>query len=176
MIVRQSPCGHQHPPSPPPPVSNRDWQAQAQAARVSRRRWGEARICIRRTKGSIQRDRDLQSPAQDRAEYGTRIRVPEFPDLRPIGAPFHWQVPEYSAGIGNWGPGVPRCRFRPNLETGIPAPFPGQIGKHGGNWNFGVYHQLCTSQVQSQPRPTGTGTLCLRAHRPGVVNGNRNCQ
>ncbi len=40
----------------------------------------------------------------------------------------------------------PVSRSRPNLETGIPSRFPGQIGNRGdGNWGFpglGHYHQL----------------------------------
>jgi hypothetical protein len=40
---------------------------------------------------------------------------------------------ESPAGDG----GFPDSRFRPSRESGIPSPFPGQIGD-GGNGNWGV--------------------------------------
>ena len=72
-----------------------------------------------------------QHPAQDRACCTHTEGHPRFPDLRPIRAPF--PVP---GRIGNGGK-LADSRFRPNRETGIPSPFPCQIGNRGnGNWGF----------------------------------------
>jgi hypothetical protein len=43
----------------------------------------------------------------------------------------------FPAKAGNGPGGFPDSRFRPNRESGIPSPIPGQIGNRGnGNWGF----------------------------------------
>ncbi len=98
--------------------------------------------------------------------------------LRPIGIPI--SVPGRSSS-GNGGfLNISRSESRPNRETGVPSPFPGQIGNRGnGNWGFPgmgapAASLLATVQFFSEtdaaaagPAPgsgrsvgTGTGTQC----------------
>jgi hypothetical protein len=44
--------------------------------------------------------------------------------------------------------GFPASRFRPSRESGIPSPFPGEIGNRGnGNWGFPGLAQAGTTRI-----------------------------
>ena len=72
----------------------------------------------------------------------------------------------FPAKSGNGG--FPDSRFRPNRESGIPSPIPGQIGNRGnGNWGFpglGRPRQPLLAEARDRPgRPGSDPPLAGRA-------------
>jgi hypothetical protein len=81
----------------------------------------------------------------------------------------------------------PDSRFRPNRESGVPSPIPGQIGNRGNrNWGFpgpslgrsrggaaplqvAGYWEALSPGPLTVPRPRPKGTVTVAAHWPRAV-------